>query len=749
MSVAARTAAYGRYHPSTNASSMGNTGSSTGSTPGVPILVRSGLAVNMSVQFAWGASITMDSSQWTWTDVTTDVQYAKAVSITIGRSDESANPQPAQALFTLDNRKAAYSYGPVSPNFPNVKRNVPCRISLWYQGVQYVRFFGYALFTPSWDTSGNYATVAVTAYGAKRRLAQAITPVVSVLTRSLPTLPNLEQYWPCEDGSTAQSFVSGISGGVTMFYNGVPQLASNSSAIASNPLPVLGSGSFSASFTTQATGQVSVQAIWAFAAAASASPNNSVMLRLFCSGTLSRVDLQYDTGGAITVVAYNNSGAQVYTSGPVGFSLDGGIFRGGFSLVQTAPNVVAWHFDMFKQNGSQGGFSTNISGSQTFTGLTGLSVAPNGDQTNLVMGQITVQNIYSGTIADQSQVNAYKGEYTGARLDRLATENGEYLTRLANATNQFMGPQTPDIFLNLMQGCSDVELGYLYDGVSQGLSFIAQDQISSLPAAMTLDASLGQPAQPLTPVDDDYLTINQFTAARTSGSSYTYVDTVDALSVASIGEYAQNVTLPFYQDGEQLSDYASWKVNTGTIGGYRWTPLMMWLHRNPELLAAWLAAGVMSRVDIINLNTARSQFSSNPESTLVQGYTEVIDQFLYTVSANTSPYAPWRVGEFAADTGDTNPYLLRADTDGSTITQAYAAGATSIQIATVAGMPVWTTVADDCPLQINVQGYPVTVTAITGATSPQTFTVSALPTAVPANASTSLWQPCLLDVIGF
>ncbi|HEX3781722.1 MAG TPA: hypothetical protein VHX38_18825, partial [Pseudonocardiaceae bacterium] len=105
----------------------------SGPTPGVPILLNSSATlagpVNLVVEFAWGAQITTPATPWTWTEVTADVQYSKAISITIGRSDESANPQPAQAAFTLLNTSGAYSYGPASPNYPNVKRNVPCRIS--------------------------------------------------------------------------------------------------------------------------------------------------------------------------------------------------------------------------------------------------------------------------------------------------------------------------------------------------------------------------------------------------------------------------------------------------------------------------------------------------------------------------------------------------------------------------------------------------------------------------------------------
>ena len=57
--------------------------------------------------------------------------------------------------------------------------------------------------------------------------------------------------------------------------------------------------------------------------------------------------------------------------------------------------------------------------------------------------------------------------------------------------------------------------------------------------------------------------------------------------------------------------------------------------------------------------------------------------------------------------------------------------------------PLWTTsavTADDFPLTIAINGYPITVTAISGASSPQTFTVSALAHAVTAGDAVTIYQ---------
>ncbi|WP_410669130.1 hypothetical protein [Amycolatopsis sp. cmx-4-68] len=59
------------------------------------------------------------------------------------------------------------------------------------------------------------------------------------------------------------------------------------------------------------------------------------------------------------------------------------------------------------------------------------------------------------------------------------------------------------------------------------------------------------------------------------------------------------------------------------------------------------------------------------------------------------------------------------------------AGSTSLVVATPSG-PLWTTTADDYPLELKVGGLPVTATACSGSSSPQTFTVQ--PTSSPRHA---------------
>jgi hypothetical protein len=66
-----------------------------------------------------------------------------------------------------------------------------------------------------------------------------------------------------------------------------------------------------------------------------------------------------------------------------------------------------------------------------------------------------------------------------------------------------------------------------------------------------------------------------------------------------------------------------------------------------------------------------------------------------------------------------------ADTDGSTLAAGVTSSAVTLSVATTtAGSPLWTTTAGDFPFDILIAGEQLTVTNITGASSPQSFTVT-------------------------
>jgi hypothetical protein len=103
------------------------------------------------------------------------------------------------------------------------------------------------------------------------------------------------------------------------------------------------------------------------------------------------------------------------------------------------------------------------------------------------------------------------------------------------------------------------------------------------------------------------------------------------------------------------------------------------------------------------------------------GYTEVLTSHTWDWVANTTPASQYYVFEI----GDS--IFGRLDTAGSALTVAYDSNDTPVSVATDSGSNPWVNSTDHAsafPFCVQAAGEVVAVTAITGATSPQTFTVT-------------------------
>jgi hypothetical protein len=124
---------------------------------------------------------------------------------------------------------------------------------------------------------------------------------------------------------------------------------------------------------------------------------------------------------------------------------------------------------------------------------------------------------------------------------------------------------------------------------------------------------------------------------------------------------------------------------------------------------------------------------------LAEGYTETLDLYEWDITFNCSPGAPWQLG--VRDTA-------RRDSGYSTLASSFNAGvATSMSVATSIGL-LWTTDSSYMPFDIFVGRVRLTVTAISGASSPQTFTITQTPVngiskLIPSGTEVHVWQPAV------
>ncbi len=709
-------------------------GLGSGAVGGTPILEQQfGDTLHLMVEVAWGADLTADPATWPWSEVTTDVQVedgSKDIQIRVGRADEATTTQPAQAVITLNNQADRYSKSALSPNWPNVKPNTPVRIRLFYQGISNTRFFGYATsWKPGWDTTGNYAIVTLTAHGALRRLNQGNEALRSVLERTITASTNLLAYWPMEDGTTSATFSSAVAGGPNATFTGMT-LAAASGLRGSAPLPTFNTNG---TLTCPVPGYTATQ-FWEvrWVQLFTQPVTDTVMLHFNTTGTFKTWEIvaggSSDAAGIFwTLNVYDAAGTKTQLdSVTTAFLFNNWAYCKFF--VSESAGTLTWFFEIFAANVNTPVFTFEFPNG-TVAGvagaLTAVTVPASTGIAGYTLGHVAVWKAAvtpnSGFI-DAAAAAANAGENAAARLTRLCTEQGELISISGTSTGQ-MGPQEVDTFVNLLRACEKVDQGLLYDGFGPGLSFLARAQRENTTPALTLDASQQDLTPPWQPEDDDLLTVNKFTASRVDGSTVTFEDTnTSVLGTDLVGVYDSGDTFDNYLD-DDLVQYASWKVHLGTATpGYRFPAVAFSLHRRPGLVGQWLNCALLSTIAVTNPHTALSQMPPEDIHGSLQGYTERIGKFLWEVAANCTPADPWTIAVLAADSGDTNAFLCRLDTDGANVSQAYPAGSPALSVVTPSG-PVWTTNADDFPLYVMIGGLRITVTNVTNATSPQVFTV--------------------------
>lgn len=718
-------------------------GTSFGSPPpGVKFLDGILTGAYIIVEAAFGADVNSAEPQlWNWTDITTDVRQADGgnVSITIGRSDESSQASPATCSFQLDNTSGNYTaFHPGAKYWPNLKRNTPIRVRLYVNGSYSTRFQGYANgWVPSWDESANLAIVTVSASGITRRLGQGKSPVKSPLNTTIVS-GNPAAYWPLEDGSTASQAASGIIAGAPMTANGSPVFGV-AGPPGSNTLANLKGASLSGMVSGAFSDSWRVEFALKYDSALSASANNITTI--------------YTPGGdpvAWTIAAntaasgglqLSRTRANGTISGPSTSSaaVDDGKWHWVRLDAQTTGSDVAW-FLWLDNVTVAGGLVPSV----TLGAVTLLLLNPGADSTQPPdLGHVVVWTPALISVDTRSAFNGFPSESTTGRFNRLCGENDIQAFQIGPRSTTTMGPQSVDTFINLQREVETTEDGLLVDGLGPGLTLVTRSERYNATAVLTPDMAADPPqvANPFAPADDDQRNRNLIKADRKNGSSATFEDSTDDLGTSNIGTYDSTVTVNIDSDSDLLSR-ASWEVHKGTAKGFRYPSLNLDLAATPAIVPYWLATQLSGRIDVLNVTSKATQHPPGTVSLLLEGYSETLSPFDWLVTANCSPYDPWRVAVIQGS-GDT---ALRLDTDGSTLHASYAAGVTSIVVDVNSGAALWTTAAADFPMDLDVGGIQVTATAASGSSSPQTFTVN--PTAYPLmiGSTVKLWRPAVIGL---
>jgi hypothetical protein len=343
----------------------------------------------------------------------------------------------------------------------------------------------------------------------------------------------------------------------------------------------------------------------------------------------------------------------------------------------------------------------------------------------------------------------YAGETAGDRMIRVAGLGNIPLEFVGDPyETTVMGPQHSEGKLVQIRDAEGADLGILMETRDDlGLTYITRESLYNRAPAVTLDYSAGQVGQPFRPIVDDQFTRNDITLVRRDGDSYRITELEGPLSVLDpplgVGPYPDEVTANVATDA-QLPGHASWLLARGTVDEPRYTTLTVELHA-PGIVAAGLEAALLALDvgDTIRVTNAQALNIYDPLDLMVLGYNEDITDggFKHTLTFNCQPASVYQVAVLGASPSSGTD---RWDTSGSSLNTGVNSSATTLSVKTQTGGVLWTNDAASFPFDIALGGEKVTVTNITGTSSPQSFTVTRAANGVAkshlANAPIRLWK---------
>lgn len=694
--------------------------------------------LGVTVELALGADLTADPSTWTWTDITPYVYARDPIQITRGRSDEFTTAQPTRIVLTVNNAGGRFSrLNPTGPYYGLLSRNTPLRVKVDPGTGPVVRAVGFVdELPPRWDVSGKDTYVALTASGITRRLQQGAV-LRSAMYRAITTT-GPAAYWPIEDGSASTQAANAVlDGAPLMVVKGTVRFAGDTGPAGSGPVADLrGGGELSAPLPSITSTSYRIEFAAKFSTFA-AGDYSFVLDWYTADNTLWEIAAWPQVDGGLGL-QYSDSAGNPFGPFTSNVAVDDGVWHHvRVDMSQSGSNTTAKVY-------LDGALVINQATAQPWSPPTKVVVDPSGAPNEALptVGHLAVWGPWSSTVDTLAAFKGYAGETAGARFTRLCGEEG--ITGQVSGTSSStatVGAQTVASFLTLARAAEAADQGLLYeDATSPALILRARTAQYNRSVALTLDYAAGQVAPPMQPTDDDQRLRNDWTVKRTNGSSARYVADTGPLGTASVGVYNDEVTVDLASDGDLLYD-AQWRVHLGTTDDLRWPQVPINLAAQPSLISGWLGCDIGARLQVTN---PPAELAPDTIDQQIEGYSETLGPFTWSVVANCSPAQPWQVWtiEGAGNTG-------RFDTDGSTLAAAVTATATSLSVAAVdATKPLWTTDAAQMPFDINIDGERITVTAITGGSSPQAFTVTRSVNGVVkshlSGAAVSLWRPSVL-----
>jgi hypothetical protein len=512
-----------------------------------------------------------------------------------------------------------------------------------------------------------------------------------------------------------------------MSFLGAPSVGADSNVVASAPLPTLANGDGGVGFIPAYTGTQWMTEMAVYIPTEPAGPITLLSVYTSGSGVRWRVSLTPGAStGTLAVEAFDAGGTDLLAAaGSVALD-DTFLYGQPLMLVVTAANnstSVDWTVNLYNYEG--GGGATGTTASMTAGSVTSVRVLANSSMAGVAVGHVAVFDDASLGGSHFSALDGEAGEASSIRLNRLCTEEGvPFNLNGDDDDDKLMGPQTRATLLNLLLECEAVEGGILFDSapglneVPGGICYMPLVAYLNRDVDIEIDLDAGELAPPFAPTYDDRFIVNDMEASRPNGSSARVVDMDGPVGVTAEGRYKATRSYNTYLDTD-LPNLAGWEVHVGTVEGMRYPLVRMNFRRSPDLFQAWLESPqIGAKIRLTNMPTGHSP---DDVDLIVVGWDMFLNPHEWYLAAVTIPASPYTVRVLAETSGDTDELLGWLDWDTCTLDTGVDDNDTSFL---VNADPLDTTTADDFPRDCFIGGELVTVTACSGGSQPQTWTVT-------------------------
>lgn len=432
-----------------------------------------------------------------------------------------------------------------------------------------------------------------------------------------------------------------------------------------------------------------------------------------------------DLPGYLQLFLLDSSNNRLLDTGLKPFGVHGRPMAVSVDLAQSGANI-AWTFQYLLIDAIEPTAFTGTVTAASVGTVGAIIMNPSGELSPTACGQITIQYATNDLLAWASPMDGWQGETAANRFLRLCAQQGIASQVIGDPDDSvMMGVQPSDTFVNLIQDCETADMGLVFEPRTfLGLSYRTRvSMLSQTPVADLNYAAFTLPDDPmLTPDYDDQYTSNDVLVSRTGGSSLEVTLQNGRMSVQppplGVGQYASSVEINLADDG-QLADIAGWLLWRSTVDEYRFPTVAVRMeYESIANTALFTGVSAVDIGDFIQISKPPSWLVSDNIKQVNYGSSETIKPRSWVLAWNAVPESPYEiaVSDVAA---------WRSDTTGSTLVTGITSTGTTLSVATtLAGAPLWDTVGADDPFDIVLNGERMTVTAITGTSSPQSFTVT-------------------------